>query len=154
MRTQQAEIDGECVKWDERVLVICSLSHAQRQEKRLQQKLAQAQEALWKLTPTPGRGRHQYGTETDLQTAVDQVLEQYGVTGLLQVHWECEEKLVIRYVGPGRPGPNRPKKTERQVRYVITSVKCDEPHCQSKASHGLASASYESVGGKGRHSSV
>ena len=127
VRTQQAEIDGECVKWHERVLVICSLSHAQRQEKRLEQKLTQAQEALWKLTPPPGRGRHQYRIAADLQTAVDQVLEQYGVTGLLQVRWECEEKLVTRYVGPGRPGPNRPRKTERQVRYVITSVKRDEP---------------------------
>jgi transposase len=114
------------VKWDERVLVICSLSHAQRQEKHLEQKLAQAQEALWKLTPDPGRGRKQYRTATDLQSAVEQVLEQYGVTGFLHVRWECEEKLVTRYVGPGRPGPNRPRKTERQVRYVITEVEHDE----------------------------
>lgn len=126
VRTQQAEIDGESVEWDERVLVICSLSHAQRQEERLEQKLAQAQEALWKLTPPPGRGKRQYRTQTDLQVAVDKVLEQYGVTGLLQVRWECEERLRIRYVGRGRPGPNRPKKTERQVRYVITSVERNE----------------------------
>ena len=126
VRTQQAEVDGEYVKWDERVLVICSLSHAQRQEKRLEQKLIQAQEALWKLTPPPGRGKRQYRIETDLQTAVNEVLEQYGVTNLLQVHWECEEQFVTYYVGPGRPGPNRPKKTQRQVRYVITRVERDE----------------------------
>jgi transposase len=138
VRTQQAGVDNESVEplgtkqkavapeWDERVLVICSLSHAQRQEKRLEQKLAQAQEVLWKLTPTPGKGRRQYHIETNLQTAVTQVLEQYGVTGLLQVRWECEEKLVTCYVGPGRPGPNRPKKTQRQVRYVITKVERDE----------------------------
>jgi transposase len=126
VRTQESEIDGESVNWDERVLVICSLSHAQRQEERLERKLAQAQEALWKLTPTPGKGKRQYRIETDLQTAVNQVLEQYGVTGLLQVHWECEEQLVTRYVGPGRPGPNRPKRTERQIRYVIIKVERDE----------------------------
>jgi len=126
VRTQQAEIDGQSVEWDERVLVICSVSHAQRQEKRLEKKLAQAQEALWKLTPAPGKGKRQYRIETDLQTAVNQVLKQYGVAELLQVHWECEEKFVTRYVGPGRPGPNRPKKTERQVRYVITQVERDE----------------------------
>jgi transposase len=126
VRTQQAEIDGESVEWDERVLVICSLSHAQRQEKRLEQRLTQAQEALWKLTPTPGKGRRQYRIETDLQTAVNEVLERYGVTGLLQVYWECEERSVTRYVGPGRPGPNRPKKTQRQVRYVITRVERNE----------------------------
>lgn len=126
VRTQQSEIDGESVNWDERVLVICSLSHAQRQEERLEQKLTQAQEALWKLTPVPGKGKRQYRIETDLQTAVNQVLEQYGVTGLLQVRWECEEQLVTRYVGPGRPGPNRPERTERQARYVITRVERDE----------------------------
>ena len=126
VRTRKAKVDGESVKRDERVLVICSLSHAQRQEKRLEQKLAQAQEALWKLTPAPGKGRRQYHIETDLQTAVDETLEQYGVTGLLQVHWECEEQFVTHYVGPGRPGPNRPKRTERQVRYVITSVERDD----------------------------
>jgi len=126
VRIQQAEIDGRLVEWNERVLVICSLSQARRQEEHLEQKLAQAQEALWKLTPPPGRGKRQYRTEEDLQTAVDKVLEQYGVTGLLQVRWECEEQLRTRYVGRGRPGPNRPKKTERQVRYVITKVERDE----------------------------
>jgi len=126
VRTQQAEIDGKPVVWNERVLVICSLSRAQRQEKRLEQKLAQAEEALWKLTPPPGRGRRQHRTETDLQAAVDKVLEQYAVTRLLNLHWKCEEKFVTRYVGPGRPGPNRPKRIERQVRYVITNVKRDE----------------------------
>lgn len=92
----------------------------------MEQKLVQAQTALWKLTPPPGRGKHQYRTEPDLQIAIDKVLEKYGVTGLLKVHWECEEKFVTPYIGPGRPGPNRPKKIERQVRYVITKVEHDE----------------------------
>jgi len=47
---------------------------------------------------------------------------QDKVTGLLHITWEREEQRITRYVGRGRGGPNRPKKTEVHVRYVITGV--------------------------------
>ena len=36
------------------------------------------------------------------------------------------QPLITRYVGPGRPGLNRPTRLERRVRYVITEVRRDE----------------------------
>ena len=125
-RQQRAEVEGQQVTWRERVQVVRSLSLAQREMRRLERRLRQAEEAVWKLTPRPGRGKRQYRDEAALEQAVTQVLEKYGVAGLLQVRWEREEQVVTRYVGPGRPGPNRPTRHERRVRYVITQVQRDE----------------------------
>lgn len=44
------------------------------------------------------------------------------MTGLLDVTWQRKERKITHYVGRGRGGPNRPKKTEVIVRYVITGV--------------------------------
>jgi len=77
---------------------------------------------LLSLTPEPGRGKRQYRDEATFQAAVAKVLEGYKVTGLLDVTWQREEQKITRYAGRGRGGPNRPKKTETLVRYVITGV--------------------------------
>lgn len=116
----------EELEWSERVLVIRSLSSAYRQSNHLDSRLVKAEQALRELTPDPGRGRSQYQDEASLQTAVQEVLNRYKVTDLLQVIWKREETVTERYIGPGRPGPKRPKRIERQIRYVITAVKRDE----------------------------
>src|SRR5262249_40823265 len=50
------------------------------------------------------------------------VLAEHEVEDLLDVAWTCEETSRTRYVGRGRGGPARPKKTELKVRYQITTV--------------------------------
>ena len=51
------------------------------------------------------------------------VLAEHEVTGLLEVTWTREETSRTRYVGRGRGGPDRPKKTEWTIRYQITTVR-------------------------------
>lgn len=124
-RQQGAEVGSQRVTWSERVQVVRSLALAQREAQRLERRLSRAEAALWKLTPPPGWGNRQYRDEAALEQAVTQVLEKHGVAGLLQVRWQREEELITRYAGPGRPGPNRPTRLERRVRYVITEVQRD-----------------------------
>ena len=54
------------------------------------------------------------------------VLERHEVAGLLTATWERHETTVTGYVGRGRGGPDRPTRTEVQVRYVLTGVQRHE----------------------------
>ena len=78
------------------------------------------------MTPEPGRGKRQIGEESALQAAIDHVLDQYDVQGLLTVAWKREETMTTHYQGPGRPGPNRATYTKTTARYVITAVERHE----------------------------
>jgi transposase len=132
-RELTATVDGQPVTWMERVLVIRSLALAHRQAAQLEKRLAAAQAAIAALTPAPGPGKRQISDEATLQTAIERVLERYGVHGLLTVTWTREDQTVTRYQGPGRPGPNRPTYTKTTVRYVITQVQRNEA---AIAAHG------------------
>jgi len=125
-RPQSATIDGNEIQWQERVIVIKSRGLAKQQTEHLKEKLAQAIEALYKLTPPPGRGKRQYRDEDALKTAIDEILKRFGVEGLLQVSWKREEEKIVKFVGKGRGSADRPTRTEVKVRYQITQVERDE----------------------------
>jgi transposase len=125
-RTHTAVVEKQPLTWRERVLVVRSSAMAKRQSAQLEKRLVKAQAKLKALTPEPGRGKRQIRTESRLHAAVDHVLEQYDVQGLLTVEWKREETTTLRYHGPGRPGPNRPAHTETRARYVITAVQRDQ----------------------------
>jgi len=110
------------VSWQERVQVIRSLALAQRQEKQLEERLQRARQEVCALTPPIGRGRRQYEDEATLQAAVQRILEEQNVLGLLQVSWQREETREERYQGRGRGGPGRPRREVIRVRYQITEV--------------------------------
>jgi len=119
-------IYGQPVEWTERVQLVRSSWLARSQSQALEKRLQSAETALQKLTPEPGRGKRQIRKEGKLTEAVEEILSRYRVTGLLQVSWQREEQVKTRYVGRGRGGPNRPTRTERKVRYVITQVQRKE----------------------------
>jgi transposase len=125
-RSQTSKVDGKLVTWTERVQIVRSQAWARRQIRQLEKRLSTASVDLKALTPDPGRGKRQIRDEIELQEAIDRVLEQYKVQGLLQVEWDRKEKRITCYKGPGRPGPNRPTYIKTNVRYVITQVKRDE----------------------------
>jgi transposase len=125
-RVLTAVVQSQSLTWTERVLVVRSSAMAARQSAQLEKRLTRAQAKLKALTPEPGRGKRQIREEGALQAAIDRVLEQYDVQGLLTVEWKKEQTTTTRYQGPGRPGPCRPTYTETTTRYVITSVRRNE----------------------------
>jgi transposase len=125
-RPLHAMVDGLPVSWTERVQVVRSPLLAQRQQATLEKHLAAAEEELWALTPTPGRGKRQIRDADTWQAALARVLERHNVAGLLTATWEQHETTVTGYVGRGRGGPGRPMRTQVQVRYVLTGVQRNE----------------------------
>ena len=51
------------------------------------------------------------------------VLAEHDVADLLEVSWERQQTARTKYIGRGRGGPNRPKTTEWDIRYQITTVR-------------------------------
>jgi transposase len=133
-RSQTAVVDKAQQTWTERVQIIRSESLVQSQTAALERRLEKAAAALRGLTPPPGPGRTQFTTAWELERAVGAVLAEQDVEGLLEPSWDREETSRTHYVGRGRGGPNRKKKTEWDVRYQITMVR----RCEAAIEHRVA----------------
>ena len=78
-------VDGKTISWIERRLVIRSINYAQAQEKSLNKRLNKAKTAIADLT----RSRSGYKCLTTLDSfwpAVNKILKQYDVGGLLEIN--------------------------------------------------------------------
>ena len=114
------------LSWQERVLVIRSPAYADTQRRHLEDRLANAQEALLALTPPVGRGKRQICEEAALQSAAEAILTRHRVTGLLTYRFERQVEQEVRLVGRGRGGANRPQQIRERVRSLITAVERQE----------------------------
>jgi transposase len=122
-REQAARVGATAHTWIERVQIIRSETAAEGQAKALERRLEQAEAAVRGLTPAPRPGRRPFTTGWELERAITDVLAEHDVEGLLEVNWERQETGRTKYKGRGRGGPNRPKTTEWDVRYQITTAR-------------------------------
>src|SRR4029434_7367911 len=97
------------VAWRERVLVVRSPLHANHQSAGLEKRLHHAETDLTALTPPRGRGKRQITDEATLVEAIDRVLKDQRVDGLLRVAWEKQIEQTTQYVGRGRGSATRPQ---------------------------------------------
>jgi len=74
------------------------------------------------LTPPRGRGKRQITDEATLVEAIDKVLKDYRVSGLLSIAWEKQIERTTQYVGRGRGSASRGKQVIEKVRYHITRI--------------------------------
>jgi len=113
--------DGD-VAWRERVLVLRSPVHAERQVQGLETRLANAEKKLAALTPARGRGKRQITEEATLVAAIDHVLKAQRVEGLLGLEWEQQIERHTHYVGRGRGSAKREQRVTEKIRYHITRI--------------------------------
>jgi transposase len=131
-RFQTSEVDTTEHTWTERVQVIHSEATAESQTAALQRRLDKAEALIRGLTPPPGPGRTQFTTGWELEQAITAILTEIDVVDLLEVKYEREETSRTKFVGRGRGGPKRPKKTEWSVRHQIVSVQRNEAAIQQR----------------------
>src|SRR6266446_2695290 len=113
---------GGKAAWTERVLVMRSPMHANQQAAGLETRLGHAEKTLAALTPPRGRGKRQITDEATLVEAIDKVLKDYRVSGLLSIAWEKQSERTTQYVGRGRSSASRGKQVIEKVRYHITRI--------------------------------
>src|SRR5438094_2556418 len=110
------------VEWRERVLVVRSPMHAAQQAAGLEKRLHHAEVQLTALTPPRGRGKRQITNEATLVEAIDRVLTEPRVEGLLSVTWEKQVEQTTQYVGRGRGSSSREKRVIQHTRSHITHI--------------------------------
>jgi len=74
------------------------------------------------LTPPRGRGKRQITDEVTLLEAIDKVLKDHRVSGLLSGAWEEQIERKTPYVGRGRGSASRGKRVIEHVRSHITHI--------------------------------
>jgi transposase len=122
------ELERTCCAQDgqeagsERVLVVRSPMHANQQAVGLAKRLTSAELHLAALTPPRGRGKRQITDEVTLVEAIDLVLTEHRVDGLLRVTWEKQVEQKTQYVGRGRGSVSREKRVIEKTRYHITHI--------------------------------
>jgi transposase len=94
---------SETVTWLERRLVLQSEAHAQRQQAGVRDRLTKAETALRALKPA--------SAQADLEKRAQAILTRYAVADYLEVRYTEHIERQTRYLGGGRPGPNRPTQT-------------------------------------------
>ncbi len=109
-------------EWSERVVVVRSPMHAKQQAAGLEKRLRHAETQLTALTPPRGWGKRQITDEATLVEAIDRVLTEHRVEGLLSVAWEKQVAQTTQYVGRGRGAVHREKRVIQKVRYHITHI--------------------------------
>jgi transposase len=111
--------DGSAHTWTERWLFTQSDAQAARQQQGLTQRLetVTAQLSQFKLKKDE--------TASDLLARADALVKRYRLTDLLTVQVHESVTHQKRYIGPGRPGPNRPFELH-EVRHVHLTCQQDD----------------------------
>ncbi len=106
----------------ERVLVRRSPIHADQHATGLEKRLRHAETQLTALTPPRGRGKRHITDEATLVEAIDLVLKEHRVAGLLNVTGEQQVEQTTPYVGRGRGSVSRAKRVIQNTRDHITHI--------------------------------
>jgi len=114
-RQRSTQVAGQEVVWEERLLVVRSLSYLQTMQAGLKERVDKADAALRKLTPARQQGKRQIEDEASLLAAIERIAKQYRVQGLFHLDYQSEaaERPVRRYRG-------QPAHIERKVRFHLT----------------------------------
>lgn len=124
--TLSGELDGKKIEGMERMLIVKSPAHAKSQAAGLEKRLKNAIKKLYALTPQRGPGKRQITDEKTLKEAIDKILKQHKVEGLLSFTYEKEVEIIEKYIGKGRGSKNREKQITEKVRYQMLSVRRNE----------------------------
>ncbi len=121
-RERKGVVEGKEMEWTERVLIVKSLSYANKMEKGLETRLKNAEEKIRALTPQRGKGKKQITEEAELKSRAEEILKKHRVEGLLDYEYERETEKKVKYVGRGRGSVNRKTEVIERIRYQITNV--------------------------------
>ena len=120
-RSRTAVVAKKTVTWNERLLVIRSLSYMKTMQAGLHRRLDKAEAALRALTPARQRGKRQITDEASLRASIERIESKYRVQGLFHTSYQrqVQERHIRAYKG-------KPGRVERKVRYQLTVTRNEE----------------------------
>ena len=106
---------GEAITWNERRVVVQSEAHARRQRFGLQERLAKAEASLATLNIRPATD------QAEVESRAQAILKRSDLTDYLHLIFHEQVAYQTRYVGRGRPGPDRPTQTSETHTWIVES---------------------------------
>jgi transposase len=110
---QSPDDQEETIAWNERRLVVQSEAHARRQRFGLQERLAKAEASLAALNIRP------VANQAEVASRAQAILKRYDLTDYLNLTFHEQVAYQTRYVGRGRPGPDRPTHTSEARTWTV-----------------------------------
>ena len=113
-RQQSAQVAGQTVTWEERLLVVRSFSYVKTMQEGLAHRLDKAEAALRELTPPRQRGKAQIADEASLLSSIERIEKQHRVQGFFHLDYtqEVKERQIRGYRG-------QPPRVARTVRFQL-----------------------------------
>ncbi|MFQ6016525.1 MAG: transposase [Anaerolineae bacterium] len=105
---------GQRVCWMEQLFVFRSQALAHRELQALNRRLCRAEQALQRLANRPGDDR------VKLEGKIEETLHRHTVAAFLEVTVNEKRWVEERLIGPGRPGPDRPRRQVEHRRLTVT----------------------------------
>jgi transposase len=99
---------GKVMKWQEQLFFVCSVAHQQAQQRHLEERLSRAETKIEGLLVRK-QGRKLFQSQEELQAAIDKVVKQCRVEGLLKV--EIESQVQTRTIAARGKRPEREETT-------------------------------------------
>lgn len=122
LRPMKKAVDNKLIEWDERLFIVQFPDLMQRQIRDLEKRLEKAQSLLAVLSPEPGKGKKGFRKEDELRAAIDKVLENQAVTGLMEVKINCRETRTTKFIGRGRGAADRKTHEVVDTRYFVGTI--------------------------------
>ena len=130
VQTITAQVDGEPQAWTERRLLVQSMAATHAAQKRLQERLHQAQQGVQDLTARR-QGKARLMERTQIEEAITDLLTRFRVEGLLcvQIQEHVHERSVRAYREHG-------SQVHREVTFTITCEREEQAIAQAMSQLG------------------
>ncbi len=113
-KLMEATLDGEIHEWGEQWMISQSDAHAKRKIKGFETRQANAEERLKKLKVRKDESLSAF------QNRAEQILKKHKVQDFISLNATEFVKRKRKYIGRGRPGPDRPYKMEKIRELTLT----------------------------------
>lgn len=128
-RIQTHVLNDKEITWNERLFVYRSIAFAENEIRIFEKKICGVEQALYKLTPSPGRGKKTICNEQHLQESIKTIMDNNQMNGLLEVKYEKQvhkekEIYVILKIERNHNEINK-KKNKCGWRLMATNVPSD-----------------------------
>lgn len=125
LREQSYSENGKIIKWNERVLVVRSLNHAENEFKQIEGKVKKTKEEICKTVSK--QLKNKIDAENDLKDKIEKIINANNMKDVFEIECEIQEKTIERKRSEIRNGKQR-EGTFKLVSYkgVVANIKISE----------------------------
>lgn len=122
--------DGKKLSWKERLFTYRSRAFAENEIRIFEKNICKTEESLYKLAPSPGKGKKTIIDEQQLQQSIHAIIEKNQMQGLLEVRYEKQmykDKNIFVVIGVDR-NVNEIRKKKYKCDWRLMATNASQQH--------------------------